>query len=78
MKFCCRCQKSVNVNRNKVFIGIADIWNDHCEECGNLVDSGIIPWEPQTIMGPEEPSVKLSELKKILNDFEIKEKKSDA
>jgi len=40
MKYCCRCQKNVNVNRTTVNIHIADIWNDHCEECGNFVDSG--------------------------------------
>ena len=40
MKYCNKCQKLVNVNRNTVNIGIADIWNDHCEECRQFIDSG--------------------------------------
>ena len=40
MKHCLNCNKLVNVNRNEVNIGIADIWNDSCEECGLFIDSG--------------------------------------
>jgi len=40
MKYCCKCQKTVNVYKNTVDMGFAEIWNDVCEECGNLVDSG--------------------------------------
>jgi len=40
MKYCLRCKKEVNVRRNSVDIGIAIIWNDHCEECGTFIDSG--------------------------------------
>lgn len=42
MKYCLNCQKTVNVNRTQVFIGIADIWNDHCETCGQFIDSGFV------------------------------------
>ena len=34
------CNKLVNTNRKVVNIGIADIWNDHCETCGAFIDSG--------------------------------------
>jgi hypothetical protein len=40
MKQCVKCNKLVNANRTIVNIGIADIWNDHCEECGSFIDSG--------------------------------------
>ena len=42
MKHCRNCNKLVNVNRNTVNIGIADVWNDSCEECNQFIDSGII------------------------------------
>lgn len=42
MKNCLNCNKLVNVNRNEVDIYIAVIWNDHCEECGQFIDSGFI------------------------------------
>ena len=40
MKFCAQCNKLVNVNRNVVNIGIADVWNEHCDECGTFIESG--------------------------------------
>lgn len=42
MKYCLRCQKEVNVHRREVDISIAMLWNDHCEECGMFIDSGVI------------------------------------
>jgi len=41
MKHCLNCNKLVNAHRNTVNIGIADIWNEHCEECGQFIDSGV-------------------------------------
>jgi len=42
MKHCFKCQKVVNTRRISVDVGIAEIWNDHCEECGNFIDSGLL------------------------------------
>ena len=41
MKYCGKCQKQVNVSRNTVDIGIAEVWQDNCEECGNFIESGV-------------------------------------
>ena len=40
MKMCPKCNKLVNTNRKEINMGIADIWNDHCEDCGCFIDSG--------------------------------------
>jgi hypothetical protein len=40
MKYCCNCRKEVNVNRNVVSMGFAEIWNDNCESCNVLIDTG--------------------------------------
>ena len=40
MKYCQNCKKEVKVVRNTVNIGIADIWNDRCEICNELLDTG--------------------------------------
>jgi len=40
MKYCLNCKKSVNTARKIADMGFAEIWNDHCEECGHFIDSG--------------------------------------
>ena len=40
VKYCCNCRKNVNTCRQKVNIGIADIWNDYCEVCNYFIESG--------------------------------------
>jgi hypothetical protein len=40
MKYCANCRKTVNTNKKLVSIGFADIWNEICEDCGYLIDSG--------------------------------------
>ena len=41
MKYCSKCKKEVNVNKNIVDIGIAECWQEHCETCNSFVASGI-------------------------------------
>jgi len=41
MSYCQKCKKEVNVIRNNVDIGIAECWQEHCEECNSFITSGI-------------------------------------
>ena len=41
-EYCIKCKKPVLTVKNSVDIGIAEIWNNHCSECGNFISSGII------------------------------------
>ena len=69
MKYCYGCQKVVNTNRKMVHIGIADVWNEHCSECGTFLESGFDHTDLVVPMGPEEPTLKWSHVIKIVKEL---------
>lgn len=40
MKYCFNCKKEVNVSRNTFDLGIAEAWQDSCENCGSFIEGG--------------------------------------
>ena len=41
MKYCSKCQKMVNTIKQIFDIGIAEAQQEHCESCGNFINSEI-------------------------------------
>ena len=41
MKYCSKCQKMVNTIKRTFDIGIAEAQQEHCESCGNFINSEV-------------------------------------